>query len=495
MQSSGRPQESITYSPAGPTLERFHNSPAKFRCVMGPYGSGKSVAMLAELVRLSVAQLPDKNGIRPTHSLVTRNTYPDLTRTTLATFKEWFLSLYRITMNPFPVAIAEYGLPDWTRVEHRITFMALEDESDEGKLRSLEITNAFVNEACLIKESHIDNIKDRLGRFPPKKRVEPTRVCFLADTNPPSTENWYYKRSEITRPHDWEFFKQPPGLLRDPSAPLGYVENPAAENIQNLGIGYEYYFQMLSSPEEQIKCRVMGEYSTFYPGKPVYPEYSDSTHCPDEPLEIYGALPIYIGWDFGNTPACVIGQLAPNGQLRILREYWVDNGYITMLADKIVMPDLHNTFRGMRRVSFGDPSGINKSQVIGISPIDALDELGIETDPAPCAGNRTDDRVGAMRDFFTKMVYDSEANPAPGILVDRSCKRLREAFKGGYLRRMVNTSVGGDYTAEKPEKNQFSHIMEAAQYMVVGMVDGGRRREHVHVPPALSDDEVTDALY
>ena len=480
-----------------PTMERFFQSQALVRCIMGPYGSGKTVCCLMRIVALARTQEPDKNGIRPTKTLVTRNTYNDLLRTTVETFKDWFClnGLYTLKGSQNPEAHAYYPLDDGTYVDHTIIFMPLKADDDVGKTKSFEFTNAFINEGSEMHKKFISAIISRLGRFPPEKRVSATERCLLVDTNPPSNSNWYYEKAETERPDNWDFFSQPPALLRAPRSRRGYIPNPEAENVNHLGPGYEYYFAMVEAcTYEEIKCRVLGEYSTFYSGQPVYPEYSDREFSQEEPLEILRGLPVFLGWDFGNTPACMIGQLAPNGQLRFLREHWMDSGSLVELAKRFVLPDLKNTFTMLRVVSFADPSGGNKGQTYFETPIDVLTDMGIPTTAAPCAGNRPEDRISALRGFFSKVVWDITGKKLPGVLVDRSCKRFRDALKGGYLRKAVNTSVGGDFFSEKPEKNKFSHIAEAGQYLAVGVREPDGRREYEATTP-MSSGKLANALF
>ena len=57
-----------------------------FSGVMGPLGSGKSVACCTKLMSLSLEQEPDSTGWRRTRWAVIRNTYPELISTTIKTW-------------------------------------------------------------------------------------------------------------------------------------------------------------------------------------------------------------------------------------------------------------------------------------------------------------------------------------------------------------------------------------------------------------------------
>src|SRR5262245_31276469 len=58
------------------------------RFVVGPLGSGKSTAMIMELMRRAIEQAPDKRGIRPTRFAIIRNTLQQIRQTCLSDIKE-----------------------------------------------------------------------------------------------------------------------------------------------------------------------------------------------------------------------------------------------------------------------------------------------------------------------------------------------------------------------------------------------------------------------
>jgi len=74
---------------ASKTMSLFHVSDAFVRTLIGPIGSGKSVACIMEMMRLSLLQEPH-NGVRKTRWAVIRNTYRELLDTTMESFFDWF---------------------------------------------------------------------------------------------------------------------------------------------------------------------------------------------------------------------------------------------------------------------------------------------------------------------------------------------------------------------------------------------------------------------
>ena len=75
------------------TARNFHGDDSFIRSVMGPFGSGKSVMGLMELLLRGLAQKPAQDGIRYSRAAVIRNTFPELKTTTLKDGFETSISL------------------------------------------------------------------------------------------------------------------------------------------------------------------------------------------------------------------------------------------------------------------------------------------------------------------------------------------------------------------------------------------------------------------
>ena len=56
------------------------------------------------------------------------------------------------------------------------------------------------------------------------------------------------------------------------------------------------------------------------------------------------------------------------------------------------------------------------------------------------------------------------------MLIDKSCKHLIKGFEGGYQYRRMQ--VSGERYDEKPDKNHYSHIHDALQYLLLGAGEG-----------------------
>jgi len=74
---------------ASKVCTKFHKDTSFIRAIIGPIGSGKTVACVNEMLIKSVNQVPF-NGARKTRWVVVRNTYRELIDTTIKTYVDWF---------------------------------------------------------------------------------------------------------------------------------------------------------------------------------------------------------------------------------------------------------------------------------------------------------------------------------------------------------------------------------------------------------------------
>lgn len=498
----------INYT-ANATAAKFHASNKIVRGFMGPVGNGKSVACIMEILRISHAQEPNEQGIRKTRWAIIRNTSPELRTTTLNTWRQWVPeAICPITMHPVIIAKMDQPLADGTRIQMEVIFLALDRPGDERKLLSLEVTGVFINESRELSYGVIKAARERIGRYPAEidgyTNSEPcTRKCLLMDTNPPSDDHWWYQLAENgylkkTPTSEIEFAKSETERVFDffrGSAPLikqkdgSYLPNPHAENVSHLPGGHQYYLDMIAgNTEDHINVMVLGNYGTIIDGNPVYPQYNDRVHCPEGGVKPIKGLPIALGWDFGLTPAVAIGQLTSTGQLRIVGELCAEDMSIRQFARDVVKPYLATHFKDYNiTFSIGDPSGSARGDsearaAMGILNDDyegELLELGFQTEPAP--SNVPTKRIDAVVGFLTKMVDRGE----PGYLLDSKCEMLRKGKNGAYKYRRLLVR-GEERFHNTPDKNDYSHIADAEQYLALGYLHGygydtGEDEEYEHL--------------
>lgn len=438
---------SLQYT-ASPVCAKFHNSEAFVRGIKGPIGSGKSVACCMEIFKRAREQAKSSDGIRKSRWAVVRNTGPELETTTIKTWLDWFPERIFGKMNRKPPITHHVKLGD---IQLEIIFLALDRPDDVKKLLSLELTGIWFNEAKFIHKNIIDAATGRVGRYPSKKEKPasvpdknwPTWFGVIMDTNPPDDDAWWYSMAEVVTPKGWEFFSQPSGLSAE------------AENKKNLP--KDYYERLVEGKDpEWVSVFVHGEYGTIQDGKPVYGgSYKDGIHCAFN-LKAIANRPLHIGLDFGNTPAAIIEQDTASGQWRALEEITSEDCALKDFA-KALKSKLATDYPGHDYRFYGDPSGGFKDQHQKTA-FDIFRSEGIRVMPAP--SNKL-----AIRKEGVVSRLNGLVNGEPRFILDgKKCPNLRKGFNGGYKYRRLNVS-GTDRYMEEPEKNQYSHIHDAHQYV------------------------------
>lgn len=234
----------------------FLRSDAGRRLIMGPFGSGKSVACCIEIFRRSCQQKPSPDNVRRSRWAVIRNTYPDLKNTTVKTWQSWFGPDFGqfINVAPFEHRL-RFKLPDDTRVEADVIFLAMDQEQDAKKFLSLEVTGIYFNEVREMKKSLIDAGDGRIGRYPSMKDGGPSWYGLIADTNHPDEDHWIHELDK-SKAKGWEFYRQPGGVIKVDGV---WRPNPNAENLANLVPDY-YERQIDGKSDEWISVYLASEY-------------------------------------------------------------------------------------------------------------------------------------------------------------------------------------------------------------------------------------------
>lgn len=481
----------VHYFSPGPVAKAFIKSDAFVCAIRGPIGSGKSTACVMKLIRNVQKQQRLADGWIRRRTAIIRNTYPELKTTTIKTWHQWApagYGTYRDSGPPTHHIIDTANKTDW-----EVIFIALDRPDDVRKLLSLELSDAWINEAREVPRAILEGLTGRVGRFPRHQEGGCTDPQILMDTNPPDTDHWWYRMAEEPRPEDVELNTQLEAQLREIGAlredqplyewfaqPGG--EEPGAENLDNLPPGY-YLKAKANKDSDWIKVYIDAEYGYVREGKPVYPDYRDGVHC--KPFELSPRLPLHIGLDFGLTPAAAFGQQMLNGQWRFRSEVVTERAGIIRFA-KLIKDHLAAHYPNFKiaRVT-GDPSG-NQAQGGDENERTVFQLLaanGIEADPA-----HTNDPT-LRREAFSKpmrTLIDGE----PGMLIHPDCKTWRKGLAGGFCYKRIMVSGDAKFR-DTPDKNAFSHICEAGEYLLLGAGEGRaivRREQRADRPAfAISD--------
>ena len=176
-----------------------------------------------------------------------------------------------------------------------------------------------------------------------------------------------------------------------------------------------------------------------------------------EPIE---NLPVHVGLDFGLTPAAVFAQRLPNGRWNVLHELVsFDMGlerFCTMLKS-----ELETYFPRYQTLIWGDPAGQQRDQIFETTAFDHLKTHGMLA--RPTATNEFRTRREALAIPMGRLIEGK-----PGFMIDRKCMRLRKSLGGGYHFKRVAIGAGQERFKDSPNKNEHSHVGDAAGYCLLG---------------------------
>lgn len=430
-----------------PTIQRFHESSATIRCIVGPVGSGKTTAAAFEVCWYIPRQLFDRYGIRQTRWVIVRNTYSELRDTTQRTVFDWFphgreqkqANIYTIQW-PYKGATLEVEL----------LFRSCDRPDDVKKFKSLEITGYWVDESIEVADEIKRMLKNRIGRFPAKS----PKKYGIETTNPPEVEMPTY--------HQFAWDTPPPGPLPT-TKPLedhaGFWQ-PPRENEENLPDGYyDDLLKFYADNPDWADTYVEGKPGIIVQGKLVYKNFKRDYHVAKESL-IWCRDVIFRGWDnSGNCPACIAVQLPTAGQAQVIKEWHTEREGIVDFTWRVV-EDSNRLWPNAEYVDWADPAGFNQfSKKIGGFTSNA--ELMASEEAGAVEVEASEQNFTARRESVDQLMGRID-----GLLIDPGCIRLINGFLGGYHYKEIGGPGTGIYSTE-PVKNKFSHPHDALQYVIV----------------------------
>jgi len=423
------------FTPPGPVLREFYHDRSPVSIITGPLGSAKTTTICYKILDIIKDQAPNRRDIRPSRSIAIRNTFGELLSTTAKDFCTIFddLGIFKAGSKEPPSFIMRFKLPDGTVCHHEMLFIALDRPQHVKKLRGHQVTFFWLSETKELP-------------------VLPTYSGMIGDTNQCDEDHWLYDFQEKQKPAgilpDWSFFVQPGGVIKRGGQ---WVLNEVAENVENLPKGY-YDKRIQGKSEDWIKVNLGNQYGFVMDGKPVHPEYEDSLHNSDnrDPLP---DTEIVLGFDFGRTPACAIIQ--QQGQTYyVLDEYCAINMSAAKFAPNLLVY-LAKHYKGFSFIGWGDPAGANKGEQVENSAIEILNLNGI-----PCMPCDTQDplqRRAAVAQPLTQVGMGGK--PRLMVLAGKFC----------YRRLQV---AGDEKFMDVPDKNAWSHPVEALEYGLMGEGEG-----------------------
>ncbi|NIA67590.1 hypothetical protein HBA54_03205 [Pelagibius litoralis] len=490
--------------------------------IIGPLGSGKSFGSCAKVMRHASEQRKSDNGYRRSRVGVIRNTYGELKSTTIKTWNECFkgkkLPPVKIGAAPIQQHIIIHPTDHAPGLDLEVLFLALDKEDDIGKLKSLDLSFAWLNEASELPRGIIDMVTGRVGRFPGKDEGWATWAGVFWDTNAADERAWTEEADEGAAPEirvtlpdgsefvaDWQVIRQPPAMLEvgtdfqitEPghhrmgeqlqqneciqAAGRYWAPNDkpdvhgegAAENLNNLRPGY-YHQQVSKKLLPWLRRYAQAKRIYLVPGKPWVPEFSQTTMV--RPLSYDPNLDLLVGIDAGGgtlNPAAVWAQVGMLGDWRILKELVIADIGLDAFCDAVLREHAKDFQNAPIRAVYVDPAARQRDQIYKVVVGDHMRSKGLPVQYAP--SNDPDVRRNALASPMGRLVPLPNGESIPGFLVDPSCKWLIGGLAGRWCRRKLKTS--GENYADRPEKNEWSHPGDACSYVTSG---GGEYRTLKH---------------
>lgn len=425
-------------------------------CVVVTGNSGKSAGCCVEILRRNLEMPAWNTGKRSSKWAIIRNTNKQLRDTTLATWMHWMrdLGTWHDSKMTFRLKFGE--------VDSEILFLPLDTPDDVGRVLSLELTGAFINEFREIPVSLLADIKGRLRRYPNPVEVPGAWYGLISDTNPPEVDSAAYNLMEHLPQEEGnpnsvivcDTFKQPSGL------------SPDAENRDHLHP--DYYSDLAKGQTKAwVDTYIHGLYSPSMLGKPVYANtFRADRHVSPTPLKIDPSLPVGIGFDTGLTPAAVFKQMGLDGRVRVLREAAAFDMGMKRFVTNYLRPIIKNFFPNNPLIFIGDPAGSRRADSDESSAFKVLKEA-FGSDGAKVRAAYTNDPD--VRIQATEQMLCQYPDGDPLMLIDPSCKRYIEGLRSKY--RYPKLRQSGNF-ADRPEKNDWGHLIEAGQYLDMFLLSG-----------------------
>lgn len=493
------------YQPPGPIGAAFIKDQSPIGVIMGPGGSGKTVASCVKGPRLAADYLPVcKDGWVRAKVLCVRDTYRSFARTAL---ESW----YNIFPEKHPWTFSHEGGQDrpvkhtlqfrarrgndFVNVEYIMETGAIGDNDLEVFAKGYEITAAWGNEYDLLPPNTMPVFFQRCGRWPPVEMIADSELervsrdgrammevmgltvtegetvlprITWADLNPPDIDNPAYTTpfGESAAPGQivrnatpgWTGFWQPGGLDANAENRVGKPRS-------------SYELEAATTKDKNLTRRMVHSLPAYArDGTPVYEDdFNILRHKSEVPLKAVPEWGLTIGLDAGLSPAATIGQFSPSGQNRLLAEYAADPGTgPTRFATKLITL-LMQQFPGIPIIgAWADPAAFygadtENGELHWVNTVQAIVRFPIMPAPSNEPGLRQD----AVK-FYLGLNIDGRT---PGYIIDPACKMLIGGYDAHY--KYSKKGSAGETDKSHPVKNAHSHPHDAEQYRCLGYLGIG----------------------
>ncbi|CAD7335177.1 hypothetical protein FIM10_01870 [Sphingomonadales bacterium 56] len=473
-------------SSPGPIADAFMRSRAFIKIIIGPVGSGKTMAALQCGLRVAALQKPSPGPkgvmVRKARIGVLRESYPSLKSTTL---KSWFNVVPEGEGNFLWSAPYTHHFQKITRraadgavleiVDIEYEFRAIGDQTVEEACRGWEINAVIVDEADLQPADLVPYLTGRVGRFSnldPDSVVDPQIILSM---NMPDVENHAY---ELAMERSLEgLTAEDVDLLEATLAGRPLVETfiqpggmePDAENLHNLPNGRGYYVLQIAANRHKpgyVDRMVHNKPVALMHGMPVNAEFRHTLHV--RPTEWIRRRKLIVGIDQGLFAAAAILQRNEYNQIRTHRE--VVN-LDRQKKGKLLKVGPTAFGKKLRAVLLEEFPGITREDVrlVGDPAMFAADDReDNEMDWAlACASaigfgpiRRAKSNRQALRN---EAIWKAQAE-RDGYYIDPSCRHLIKAHSGGYRYQKQDLKTGETKGHLEIADTIYTHVADAEQY-------------------------------
>lgn len=385
-----------------PTQEKFHQSSAKYRFLVGGWGTGKTKAGIIECAK--DITIPNN------YILFSRKYEKVFSVTTLQDFLEFYEPLQVIAGHNKQEGIITFINGT------KLIYMNL-DESREAftKIATLNLGAVYVDQGEEITENIFHALRGRLRR-------DNTRRIFVGMFNAEG-HNWQYNLAKVVHQPNLECWE--------------------ATSYENIYLPDDYIAELKNYPERIYKRYVMCSYDDFT--GLVYDEFTNTVHLiePYEP-QAYEQRYIILDYGFRNPTSLGFWSVDYDGIARRYNEWYHPGKLVYEIAERI-----KQELYWQRALLLADPSVWNV-QRDGKSIADEFLEYGVAFQPADNSVIQGVNRVNTL--FKENKLY-----------ICRNCiEWIRE--QGNYKwKELKPGQIKNEY--EEPVKKD-DHAMDETRYFV-----------------------------
>lgn len=460
------PINALAFDPPGPVGEAYVYGSDPIDFIMGPVGSGKTTCSIFRIFATALRMPVCADGVIRVRGAAIHENLRALQRTGLESFHQFF-------PKGFPGATFEGGqdrpfratlrfiTTSGKRLQVILDGFGIGDHSIEQLLRGYQCNFFWNVEADLLHRDVPTDEYTRVvqGRYPGRANLANPKAkvpgSVWGDLNPPPISHWIHE-DFVEKPREGYTLRRQPSGLSD-----------QAEN-RRFSSREDYEAAAKTLPPDKVRRFVHGEFGLVGDGALIYPEFDYSIHVAKAPLAPLD-MPLRIGADAGGTPAAILGQYTPKGQMRWLDEICAPTGPNAGVTSpgrfaEMVLDVLQSKYRGLPlERGWGDPSAFHGAdrQAGELSFMEILGRaLGIMMLPTPT--NEPGARQESVAHFLRRRC---DEDGFPYFILDPGMKLTLGGFQGGFV-----AQVNPHESIERVRfvKNKFSHPHEAGQYLCYG---------------------------